>query len=647
MTHLPAAVRIKFLRRLFMNKPNHVALRNPVGHSMPERVADRPAPNERGGAASTSATPAPGSNFLRAIIADDNANATYGGRVVTRFPPEPNGYLHYGHAKSIVLNFGLAAENGGTCHLRFDDTNPLKEDVEYEDSIAASVRWLGYDWGTHRYHASDYYDVLYEFAEWFVTEGLAYVDSQTADEVRATRGTLTQPGTPGPYRDRSVDENLDLLRRMRAGEFADGAHVLRLRIDMASPNLNMRDPVIYRIRHTRHHRTGDKWCLYPLYDYTHCISDALERVTHSICTLEFQDHRPLYDWVIEKLAEGGRLPRPLPRQYEFARLNLTYVVLSKRKLLQLVEDGHVDGWDDPRMPTLVGARRRGFTPAGFRLFAERIGVSKSDSWIDMSVLEETMRDELNATTVRRMAVLDPIRLVIENYPDGESEETFAPNHPQQPDLGRRAIPLSRELWIEREDFAETPPKGYFRLTPGAEVRLRHGYIIRCTGFDKDESGNVTTVRCTYDPATRSGTPGADARKVKGNIHWLSVAHAVPAEVRLYDRLFRVPFPGARISGDETSAEGAEPAPTHAIVLAGEEVDAAEDRERNFLDDLNPASKRIITAFVEPALANAVAEDHFQFERHGYFVADLVDHNPERLVFNRTVTLRDSWSKKPG
>ena len=647
MTHLPAAVRIKFLRRLFMNKSNHVALRNPVGHSMPERVADRPAPNERGGAASTSTTPAPGSNFLRAIIADDNANATYGGRVVTRFPPEPNGYLHYGHAKSIVLNFGLAAENGGTCHLRFDDTNPLKEDVEYEDSIAASVRWLGYDWGTHRYHASDYYDVLYEFAEWFVTEGLAYVDSQTADEVRATRGTLTQPGTPGPYRDRSIDENLDLLRRMRAGEFADGAHVLRLRIDMASPNLNMRDPVIYRIRHTRHHRTGDKWCLYPLYDYTHCISDALERVTHSICTLEFQDHRPLYDWVIEKLAEGGRLPRPLPRQYEFARLNLTYVVLSKRKLLQLVEDGHVDGWDDPRMPTLVGARRRGFTPAGFRLFAERIGVSKSDSWIDMSVLEETMRDELNATTVRRMAVLDPIRLVIENYPDGESEETFAPNHPQQPDLGRRAIPLSRELWIEREDFAETPPKGYFRLTPGAEVRLRHGYIIRCTGFDKDESGNVTTVRCTYDPATRSGTPGADARKVKGNIHWLSVAHAVPAEVRLYDRLFRVPFPGARISGDETPAEGAEPAPTHAIVLAGEEVDAAEDRERNFLDDLNPASKRVITAFVEPALANAVAEDHFQFERHGYFVADLVDHNPERLVFNRTVTLRDSWSKKPG
>jgi len=647
MTRVATAVRIKFLRRLFMNKPNHVALRNPDGHPMPERVADGYASNARVAGDAAPATPTAGSNFLRTIIADDNANATYGGRVVTRFPPEPNGYLHYGHAKSIVLNFGLAAENGGTCHLRFDDTNPLKEDVEYEDSIAASVRWLGYDWGMHRYHASDYYDVLYEFAEWFVTQRLAYVDSQTADEVRATRGTLTQPGTPGPYRDRSVEENLDLLRRMRAGEFADGAHVLRLRIDMASPNLNMRDPVIYRIRHARHHRTGDKWCLYPLYDYTHCISDALERVTHSICTLEFQDHRPLYDWVIEKLADGGRLPRPLPRQYEFARLNLTYVVLSKRKLLQLVDDGHVDGWDDPRMPTLVGARRRGFTPAGFRLFAERIGVSKSDSWIDMSVLEETMRDELNVTAVRRMAVLDPIKLVIENYPEGEVEECFAPNHPQQPDLGRRAVPLTRELWIEREDFAETPPKGYFRLSPGTEVRLRHGYIVRCTGFDKDDAGNVTTVRCTYDAATRSGTPGADARKVKGNIHWLSAAHAVPAEVRLYDRLFRVPFPGARISDDDAAAIGDGPVPPHAVVVAGDDTDAADERERSFLDDLNPASKRVITAFVEPALAQANAEEHFQFERHGYFVADLCDHRPHRLVFNRTVTLRDSWTKKPG
>jgi glutaminyl-tRNA synthetase len=646
MTHRWVAVRIAFHDSLFMNKPTHVALQNPNGASTPDRVADRTR-NVAPGTPGAHAAAAPsGSNFLRTIIAEDNASATYGGRVVTRFPPEPNGYLHYGHAKSIVLNFGLAAENGGTCHLRFDDTNPLKEDVEYEDSIAASVRWLGYEWGSHRYHASDYYDVLYEFAEWFVTQGLAYVDSQSADEVRATRGTLTHPGTPGPYRDRSVDENLDLLRRMRAGEFADGAHVLRLRIDMASPNLNLRDPVVYRIRHARHHRTGDKWCIYPLYDYTHCISDALERVTHSICTLEFQDHRPLYDWVLEKLADGGRLPRPLPRQYEFARLNLTYVVLSKRKLLQLVEDGHVDGWDDPRMPTLVGARRRGFTPAGFRLFSERIGVSKSDSWIDMSVLEETMRDELNASAPRRMAVLDPIRLVIENYPEGETEDCLAPNHPQRPELGRRAVPLTRELWIEREDFAEAPPKGYFRLSPGAEVRLRHAYIVRCTGFDKDAAGSVTSVRCTYDAATRSGTAGADARKVKGNIHWLSAVHAVPAEVRLYDRLFRVPFPGARSSVDDPAAGTAEPAPTHAVALAGEDVDAADDRERSFLDDLNPGSKRVITAFVEPALAHAVSEEHFQFERHGYFVADLVDHRPGRPVFNRTVTLRDSWTKKP-
>ena len=629
-----------------MNKLIHAALRNadPVAH--PDRRAGNPAADVPVAARlDPPATPV-GSNFLRTIIAEDNVKGTYGGRVVTRFPPEPNGYLHYGHAKSIVLNFGLAAENGGICHLRFDDTNPLKEDVEYEDSIAASVRWLGYDWGPHRYHASDYYDVLYEFAEWFVTQRLAYVDSQSADELRATRGTLTQAGIAGPYRDRSVAENLDLLRRLRAGEFPDGAHVLRLRIDMASANLNLRDPVIYRIRHARHHRTGDKWCLYPLYDYTHCISDALERVTHSICTLEFQDHRPLYDWVIEKLADGERLPRPLPHQYEFARLNLTYVVLSKRKLLELVEDGHVDGWDDPRMPTLVGARRRGFTRAGFRMFAERIGVTKSDSWIEMSVLEETMRDDLNASTMRRMAVLDPVRLVIDNYPEGESEDALAPNHPQQPDLGRRAVPFTRELWIERDDFAETPPKGYFRLSPGAEVRLRHAYIVRCTGFEKDDDGNVTVVHCTYDPATRSGTAGADSRKVKGNIHWLSTAHAVAAEIRLYDRLFRVPFPGARPATESSSMTGAEPAPAHPIALAGEDDDPADDRERNFIDDLNPASKRIITAFVEPALAQAAAEDRFQFERHGYFVADLIDHRPGRLVFNRTVTLRDSWSRKP-
>ncbi len=576
----------------------------------------------------------PSSNFLRAIIAEDNRSGKYGGRVVTRFPPEPNGYLHYGHAKSIILNFGLAAENGGRCHLRFDDTNPLKEETEYEDSIEDAVRWLGFDWGEHLYHASDYYDRLYEFAEWFVEQGLAYVDSQTADEMRATRGTLTEAGVASPYRDRPSAESLELLRRMRAGEFADGTHVLRLKIDMASPNVNMRDPAIYRIRHASHHRTGDKWCVYPLYDYTHCISDALEHITHSICTLEFQDHRPLYDWVIERLADGGGLERPLPQQYEFARLNLTYVVLSKRRLIELVTNGHVDGWDDPRMPTLVGARRRGFTPEGFRLFAERIGVSKADSWIEMSVLEDCMREDLNASAQRRIAVLDPVKLVIDNYPANESEECFAPNHPQRPELGKRALPFGRELWIERDDFSENPPKGYFRLAPGAEVRLRYAYIVRCVGVEKNASGEVTVVHCTYDAGTKSGTAGADARKVKGNIHWLSAEHAVPAEVRLYDRLFRVPFPGAR-----------NPGTPHATVVAGEDSDdevATESAERHYLDDLNPDSKRVIVARVEPALASAAREERFQFERHGYFVADLADHSPGNPAFNRAVTLRDSW-----
>jgi glutaminyl-tRNA synthetase len=589
-------------------------------------------------------TAAPASNFLRVIIAEDNRTGKYGGRVVTRFPPEPNGYLHYGHAKSIILNFGLAAENGGTCHLRFDDTNPLKEDVEFEDAIAGSVRWLGFDWGDHRYHASDYYDALYRYAEWFIEQGLAYVDSQTPEEMRATRGTLTEAGVASPYRDRSVVESLDLFRRMRAGEFPDGAHVLRLKIDMASPNVNLRDPAIYRIRHARHHRTGDTWCIYPLYDYTHCISDALERITHSICTLEFQDHRPLYDWVIERLAEGGQLERPLPQQYEFARLNLTYVVLSKRKLIELVEGGHVDGWDDPRMPTLVGARRRGFTPEGFQLFAERIGVSKSDSWIEMSVLEDAMRDDLNARAPRRVAVLDPVRLVIDNYPADLRETMSPPNHPQHPEWGRRDLAFGRELWIERDDFAVTPPQGFFRLTPGAEVRLRYAYIVRCTGYETDDAGNVTVVHCTYDAATRSGTAGADARKVKGNIHWLCVDDAVTAEVRLYDRLFAVPFPGTRTGvavRGETSGE-AEPPPGHGRVIAGEDDEASEPPERTYLDDLNPGSKRVITARVEPALAAASPEDRFQFERHGYFVADLVDHAPGRAVFNRAVTLRDSW-----
>ena len=568
--------------------------------------------------------PTPSSNFLRATIAEDNRTGKYGGRVVTRFPPEPNGYLHYGHAKSIILNFGLAAENGGVCHLRFDDTNPLKEEVEYEDSIACAVRWLGYDWGEHRYHASDYYDALYGFAEWFIEHGLAYVDSQSAEEMRSLRGALTEAGRASPWRDRPAAESLDLFRRMRAGEFPDGAYVLRLKIDMASPNVNMRDPAIYRIRHARHHRTGDKWCVYPLYDYTHCISDAIERITHSICTLEFQDHRPLYD-----------------------RLNLTYVVLSKRRFIELVEKGHVDGWDDPRMPTLVGARRRGFTPEGFLIFAERIGVSKSDSWIDMSVLEDCMRDDLNARAPRRIAVLDPVKLVIDNFPASASEECFAPNHPQRPELGRRSLPLTRELWIERDDYAENPAKGYFRLAPGAEARLRYGYIVRCVGAEKDADGKVTVVHCTYDAATRSGTPGADARKVKGNIHWLSTSNAVPSEVRLYDRLFAVPFPGSRNpKGASAEGDALQTGLAHAILVAGEDEDdeSVPPVERNYLDDLNPASKRVIKAFVERALQDAVPEDRFQFERHGYFVADLADHKPDKPVFNRTVTLRDSWGK---
>ncbi len=606
-------------------------------------------PPARESAPRAKGAPALAPNFLRSIIAEDMQSGKYAGQVVTRFPPEPNGYLHYGHAKSIILNFGLAAENGGRCHLRFDDTNPLKEETEYVASIEEAVRWLGYDWGAHLYHASDYYDRLYEFAEWFIGQGLAYVDSQSAEEMRATRGTLTEAGVASPWRERGVAESLDLFRRMRAGEFPDGAHVLRLKIDMASPNINMRDPAIYRIRHASHHRTGDKWCIYPLYDYTHCISDALERITHSICTLEFQDHRPLYDWVIAKLADGGQLPRPLPNQHEFARLNLTYVVLSKRKLIQLVDGGHVDGWDDPRMPTLVGARRRGFTPDGFRLMVERTGVSKSDTWIDMGVLEDAMRDDLNASAERRVAVLDPVRLVIDNYPEGTGEACLAPNHPQHPELGRRELRFARELWIDRDDFTESPPKGYFRLAPGAEVRLRYAYIVKCTGVERDAAGRVTTIHCTYDPSTKSGTPGAEARKVKGNIHWLAVDEAVPAEVRLYDRLFRVPYPGARNPwGERAPGAAADAAPAGlGVVVAGEDTDEGEPAERDFIDDLNADSKRVITAQVEPALAQAPAEARYQFERSGYFVADRFDHAPGRPVFNRTVTLKDSWSGRNG
>jgi glutaminyl-tRNA synthetase len=549
------------------------------------------------------------SNFLRQIINDDLRTNKWSGRVATRFPPEPNGYLHIGHAKSICLNFGLALEYRGVCHMRFDDTNPLKEEQEYVDSILDSVRWLGFDWGEHLYYASDYFERLYAFAEYLIEHGNAYVDSLSADAMREHRGTLTAPGRESPYRMRSAAENLDLLRRMRAGEFPDGAHVLRAKIDMASPNINLRDPVIYRIRHAAHHRTGDKWCIYPMYDYTHCISDALEKITHSICTLEFEDHRPLYDWVLDELGE------PLPwhsRQYEFARLNLTYTVLSKRKLIELVEGNYVDGWDDPRMPTLVGARRRGFTPEAIRLFCERIGVAKADSVIEMTILEDCVREDLNERAPRAIAVLDPLKLIIDNYPQDQEEDCLAPNHPQKPELGKRAVRFARELWIERDDFMENPSKGYFRLSPGAEVRLRYAYIVKSIGVDKDAQGNVIAVRCTYDPETRSGTPGAEQRKVKGNIHWLSARHAREAEVRLYDRLFKVPNPGAG--------------------------------ERDYKLDLNPDSKKIIRAHVEPMLVDAKPEDRFQFERHGYFVADIKDHRADSPVFNRAVTLRDSWGK---
>jgi glutaminyl-tRNA synthetase len=574
------------------------------------------------------------SNFIRQIVEADleagkYAARNWGGepgtaethrsgstdpaRIRTRFPPEPNGYLHIGHAKSICLNFGLAQEYGGICHLRFDDTNPTKEEQEFVDSILDAVRWLGFDWGKHLYYASDYFEHLYRFARHLVERGLAYVDSLTAEEMRAMRGTLTEAGQNSPHRDRPVAESLDLLARMCAGEFPDGTHVLRAKIDMAAPNINLRDPAMYRIRHASHHRTGDAWSIYPTYDWAHGVSDALENITHSICTLEFEDHRPLYNWFNERLAEGGLLNTPLPQQIEFARLNLTYVVLSKRKLIQLVEEKHVDGWDDPRMPTLVGARRRGYTPEGFRLFAERIGVSRADSWIDYSVLEDCMREDLNARAERRIAVLDPVKLVIDNYPDDREELCEAPNHPQKPELGTRPVPFTRELWIEREDYAEVPPKGYFRLAPGAEVRLRYAYVVKCTGVDKDSGGNVIAVHCEYDPDTRSGTPGAEKKKVKGNIHWLSARRAQRSEVRLYDRLFLSANPGA---GD-----------------------------RDFLADLNPESKRIVTALVEPALAVARPEDRFQFERHGYFVADRVDTRAGAAVFNRAVTLRDTWAKK--
>jgi len=582
-------------------------------------------------------TPAPASNFIRAIIEKDLSQDKYVSKkwagspgdakhhdvgqvdfakIRTRFPPEPNGYLHIGHAKSIFLNFGLAQDFNGVCHLRFDDTNPEKESQEYVDSISDNVKWLGFGWHNgnenNLYFASDYFDFMYQAAECLIEHGHAYVDEQTADEMRINRGTLTEPGKDSPFRNRSVADNLARFREMRDGKHADGSMVLRAKIDMASPNINMRDPAIYRVRRAHHHNTGDKWCIYPMYTFAHPIEDALERITHSICTLEFEDQRPFYDWLLERLAEAGLLAHPLPKQYEFARLNLTYVVLSKRKLIQLVEEKHVSGWDDPRLPTLAGARRRGYTPAGFKLFTDRIGVSKADSWIEYTILEDCMREVLNIDAERRIAVLDPIKLVIDNYPDGQSEDCFAPNHPLKPELGKRTVQLSKELWIEREDFMEEPAKGYFRLFPGNMVRLRYGYVVKCTGCEKDSNGNVTVVHCEYLPDTKSGTPGSDSVKVKGNIHWVSAAHAYECEVRLYDRLFKEANPG---SGD-----------------------------RDFLEDINPDSVQVITAQLEQSLQNAKSEDSFQFERHGYFVADRKDSVAGKPVFNRTVTLRDAWQK---
>jgi len=577
------------------------------------------------------------SNFIRGIIDRDLAENKFAAKkwagspgdaahqatgqvdsakIRTRFPPEPNGYLHIGHAKSICLNFGLARDYGGICHLRFDDTNPEKESQEYVDSITEMVHWLGFGWEngdeSNLYFASDYFDFMYAAAESLIEHGHAYVDSQTADEMRANRGTLTEAGKDSPYRNRSVEENLKIFREMRDGKHPDGSMVLRAKIDMASPNINMRDPAIYRIRRAHHHNTGDKWCIYPMYTFAHPIEDALETITHSICTLEFEDQRPFYDWLLERLAEASLLAHPLPKQYEFARLNLTYVVLSKRKLIQLVEEKHVSGWDDPRLPTLAGARRRGYTPEGFRLFADRIGVSKADSWIEYTILEDCMRETLNEAAERRIAVLDPIKLVIDNYDANKSEDCFAPNHPLKPELGKRTVQLSKELWIEREDFMEEPAKGYFRLFPGNMVRLRYGYVVKCLSCEKDAAGNVTTVHCEYLPDTKSGTPGSDAVKVKGNIHWVSAAHAYECEVRLYDRLFKEANPG---SGG-----------------------------RDFLDDINPDSIKTITAQLELALKDAIPAESFQFERHGYFVADRKDSVAGKPVFNRTVTLRDAWQK---
>jgi glutaminyl-tRNA synthetase len=546
-------------------------------------------------------------DFLRQLIAADIAAGKHDGRVQTRFPPEPNGYLHIGHAKAICINFGVAEEFGGSCFLRFDDTNPAKETVEFVAAILDDVRWLGFDWGDNLRHASDYFEALYDFAVELIGKGKAYVDHQSAEEIRANRGTLTSPGVDSPYRDRSAEENLALFRKMRGGEFADGECVLRARLDMASPNINLRDPALYRIRHVAHQRTGDAWCIYPMYDFAHTLSDALEGTTHSLCSLEFEDHRPLYNWLVDNVSVPHR-----PEQTEFSRLNLMYTVMSKRKLKQLVDEEHVEGWDDPRMPTLAGFRRRGYTPASIRDFIGRVGVTKKDNLIELGSLESCIRDDLNENAERRFAVLDPLRIVIENYPDGQVEQMLASNHPNRPELETREIPFSREVWIERDDFLEDAPRKFFRLKPGGEVRLRYAYIVKCERIEKDADGRITTVYCSYDPDTRSGT-GKDAeRKVKGTIHWVSVEHAVAAEVRLYDRLFKVPSPGVTESID---------------------------------DEINEDSLRLVEdAKLEPGLLDALPGQRFQFERLGYFYVDTKLSRSGQPVFNRVVTLRDTWGK---
>jgi glutaminyl-tRNA synthetase len=554
--------------------------------------------------------PALARDFIRQIIDEDMKTGKWEGRVHTRFPPEPNGYLHLGHAKSICLNFGLARDFAGQCNLRFDDTNPAKEEVEYVDAIEDDVRWLGFDWDDRLFYASDYFGKLYGFAETLIEKGLAYVDDLSQEEIRAYRGTLTEPGKDSPYRDRTPAENLDLFRRMRAGEFPDGAKVLRAKIDMKSPNVVLRDPVLYRIKHVTHHRTGDTWCIYPMYDYTHCISDALEGVTHSLCSLEFENNRPLYDWVLDNLPVPGH-----PQQIEFARLNLSYTVLSKRKLIQLVTEGVVSGWDDPRLPTLRGVRRRGYTPEAIRDFCERIGISKAENMVDMALLEHCLREDLNRRAKRVMAVLRPLKVVIENYPEGQTEEIEFPYHPEDPAMGSRKVPFTRELYIERDDFMETPAKKWFRLAPGAEVRLRYAYYVTCTDVIKDPAtGEVVELRCTHDPATKGGW-SEDGRKVRGTLHWVSAAHALPAEVRLYDRLFTKENPSGG-KGD-------------------------------FKESLNPDSLEVIeNALIEPAMASLPVGENVQFERLGYFCVDK-DSTPERRVFNRSVALKDSWARAAG